>query len=59
MRKRTAKLRRFLARWLVFKPLYKFQKIFYPESVFPKSKPICPRLSKLTYNLGKWSIFLK
>jgi len=59
MRKKTVKLRRFLARWFVFKPLYKFQKLVYPESIFPISKPICPRLSNLSYRAAKWSMFLK
>ncbi len=48
--------KRFIKRWLFFKPLYKIQMLIDPNSMFPIAKPRFPKYSRFVYMVCKWSL---
>ena len=49
------KVKHFLIRWFVFKPLYKLEKLIDPMAKF--GSPKYPKFSTLVYKIAKSTIF--
>lgn len=49
--------KRLIIKWMLFKPLYKLQKVIDPNAIFPIAKPKYRKYNNFVYKIFKMSMF--